>query len=77
MINIKKEEKIKLYDFIKTYKKIYADIESVTNELELINKKKDILLNELTETRNKEVEFINFLKEKYDITEKDIKNIIN
>lgn len=77
MINIKKEEKLKLHEFIKTYKQLYVDIESVTNELELINKRKDILLDELIKTRKEEVEFINSLKSKYNITDNDIKNIFD
>lgn len=77
MKEIEKEEKIKLLEFIKSYKTLYTKIEDVTKEFEKINNKKDSLLNKLIETRNKEVEFINFLKEKYDITENDIKNIIN
>jgi hypothetical protein len=74
---MKKEEKLKLYEFVKTYKQLYVDIESVTRELELISKRKDILLDELVKTRKEEVEFINSLKVKYNVTDNDIKNIFN
>ena len=77
MKEIDKEEKLKLLEFVNKYKSLYIDIEQVTNKLEEINKEKDILLNDLIETRNKETEFTEKLKNKYNITENDIKNMFN
>jgi predicted nuclease with TOPRIM domain len=77
MEKIDKEEKLKLLEFVNKYKSLYIDIEQVTNKLEEINKEKDILLNDLIETRNKETEFTEKLKNKYNITENDIKNMFN
>lgn len=74
---IKKEEEIKLYSFIERYNKLYIDIENVTKELETINKKKDILLEKLVNSRKEEINFTNYLKEKYNINDNDIKNIIS
>jgi predicted nuclease with TOPRIM domain len=77
MKEIDKEEKLKLLEFVNKYKSLYIDIEQVTNKLEEINREKDILLNDLIETRNRENEFTEELKKKYNITENDIKNMFN
>jgi hypothetical protein len=77
MKEIDKEERLKLLEFVKKYQSLYVDIESVTNDLDRISKQKDILLDELTKTRNEEVEFTKSLKKKYNITENDIKNMFN
>lgn len=77
MKEINKEERLKLLEFVKKYQSLYVDIESVTNDLDRISKQKDILLDDLTKTRNEEVEFTKSLKSKYNVTDNDIKNIFN
>jgi hypothetical protein len=77
MKKINKEERLKLLEFVNKYKLLYTEIETVTNKLEEINREKDVLLNDLIETRNKENEFTEELKKKYNITENDIKNMFN
>lgn len=74
-MELQKNEKNKLILLVDTYKSIYNKIEKVSDQIEKIVEQKNKLIEELIKNRSKETKYIEHLKEKYNITENDIKNM--
>ena len=55
----------KVKNYISEYNSLHEEIEKIEEKFKLLEKEKDLVLNRLVELRNDEVEFNDYIREKY------------